>query len=103
MKTKSHKGDELYDLEVLRQTQSPVLWCVVWALPVSRRLMRAWVFPWQQHGSVYRKTGASQVLTSLSPDLPLREQLQVSVAGLWEAEKLLREVVGKKGSEPCRS
>ncbi|XP_058411223.1 xylulose kinase isoform X2 [Diceros bicornis minor] len=30
----------------------------------------------QQHGSVYWKTGASQVLTSLSPDLPLREQLQ---------------------------
>ncbi|KAI4532135.1 hypothetical protein MG293_017400 [Ovis ammon polii] len=30
----------------------------------------------QQHGSVYWKTGASQVLTSLSPGLPLREQLQ---------------------------
>ncbi|XP_044610767.1 xylulose kinase isoform X1 [Equus asinus] len=30
----------------------------------------------QQHGSVYWKTGASQVLTSLSPNLPLHEQLQ---------------------------
>uniref|UniRef100_A0A452FYZ6 Xylulose kinase n=1 Tax=Capra hircus TaxID=9925 RepID=A0A452FYZ6_CAPHI len=30
----------------------------------------------QQHGSVYWKTGASQVLTSLSPDLLLHEQLQ---------------------------
>ena len=30
MKTKSHKGDELCDLEVLRQAQSPVLWRVVW-------------------------------------------------------------------------
>lgn len=52
---------------------------------------------------MYWKTGASQVLTSLSPDILLHEQLQVTVAGLWEAEKLLREVVGKKGSEPCRS
>ncbi|XP_059965634.1 xylulose kinase isoform X2 [Mesoplodon densirostris] len=30
----------------------------------------------QQHGSVYWKAGASQVLTSLSPDLLLHEQLQ---------------------------
>uniref|UniRef100_A0A673TX84 Xylulose kinase n=2 Tax=Suricata suricatta TaxID=37032 RepID=A0A673TX84_SURSU len=30
----------------------------------------------QQHGSVYWKAGASQVLTSLSPDLPLHKQLQ---------------------------
>ncbi|XP_057347288.1 xylulose kinase isoform X3 [Manis pentadactyla] len=30
----------------------------------------------QQHGSVYWKVGASQVLTSLLPDLPLHEQLQ---------------------------
>ncbi|XP_053456820.1 xylulose kinase isoform X1 [Nycticebus coucang] len=30
----------------------------------------------QQHGSIYWKTGASQVLTSLSPDLPLHQQLQ---------------------------
>nr|XP_036870050.1 xylulose kinase isoform X1 [Manis javanica] len=30
----------------------------------------------QQHGSVYWKVGASQVLTNLSPDLPLHEQLQ---------------------------
>ncbi|XP_037703328.1 xylulose kinase isoform X3 [Choloepus didactylus] len=30
----------------------------------------------QQHGSVYWKTGASQVLTSLSPDLLLHQQLQ---------------------------
>ncbi|XP_057561693.1 xylulose kinase isoform X4 [Hippopotamus amphibius kiboko] len=30
----------------------------------------------QQHGSVYWKAGASQVLTSLSPDRPLHEQLQ---------------------------
>ncbi|XP_043741521.1 xylulose kinase isoform X2 [Cervus elaphus] len=41
----------------------------------------------QQHGSVYWKTGAGQVLTSLSPDLPLREQLQacfsVSDCPVW--------------------
>ncbi|XP_037004104.2 xylulose kinase isoform X1 [Artibeus jamaicensis] len=30
----------------------------------------------QQHGSIYWKAGASRVLTSLSPDLPLHEQLQ---------------------------
>ncbi|XP_039699223.1 xylulose kinase isoform X3 [Pteropus medius] len=30
----------------------------------------------QQHGSVYWKVGASQVLKGLSPDLPLHEQLQ---------------------------
>nr|XP_058144758.1 xylulose kinase isoform X2 [Dasypus novemcinctus] len=30
----------------------------------------------QQHGSVFWKAGASQVLTSLSPDLPLGQQLQ---------------------------
>ncbi|OWK02501.1 XYLB, partial [Cervus elaphus hippelaphus] len=40
-----------------------------------------------QHGSVYWKTGAGQVLTSLSPDLPLREQLQacfsVSDCPVW--------------------
>ncbi|KAM5313384.1 xylulose kinase isoform 2-T2 [Glossophaga mutica] len=30
----------------------------------------------QQHGSIYWKAGARQVLTSLSPDLPLCEQLQ---------------------------
>ncbi|XP_073887804.1 xylulose kinase isoform X18 [Macaca fascicularis] len=30
----------------------------------------------QQHGSIYWKTGAQQALTSLSPDLPLHQQLQ---------------------------
>ncbi|XP_076985893.1 xylulose kinase isoform X2 [Tamandua tetradactyla] len=30
----------------------------------------------QQHGSVYWKEGASQVLTNLSPDLPLHQQLE---------------------------
>ncbi|XP_042812968.1 xylulose kinase isoform X2 [Panthera tigris] len=30
----------------------------------------------QQHGSIYWKAGASQVLRSLSPDLPLHKQLQ---------------------------
>ncbi|XP_039093150.1 xylulose kinase isoform X4 [Hyaena hyaena] len=37
---------------------------------------RAWLLSHQQHGSVYWKAGASQVLTSLSPDLPLHKQLQ---------------------------
>ncbi|KAG8521537.1 Xylulose kinase, partial [Galemys pyrenaicus] len=41
----------------------------------------------QQHGSVYWKTGASRVLTSLSPDLPLHKQLQacfsVSSSPVW--------------------
>lgn len=46
-------------------------------------------FPSQQHGSVYWKAGANQVLTSLTPDLLLREQLQVTVTVLWESEKLL--------------
>ncbi|XP_039093148.1 xylulose kinase isoform X2 [Hyaena hyaena] len=42
---------------------------------------RAWLLSHQQHGSVYWKAGASQVLTSLSPDLPLHKQLQPSVDG----------------------
>ncbi|XP_012590318.1 PREDICTED: xylulose kinase isoform X4 [Condylura cristata] len=41
----------------------------------------------QQHGSVYWKTGASKVLTSLSPDLPLYKQLQacfsISSSPVW--------------------
>ena len=52
---------------------------------------------------MYWKTGAGQVLTRLSPDLPLREQLQVTMAGLWEAEELLWEVAGKKGPQLRRS
>ncbi|XP_047626230.1 xylulose kinase isoform X2 [Phacochoerus africanus] len=41
----------------------------------------------QQHGSVYWKAGANQVLTSLTPDLLLREQLQacfsISDSPVW--------------------
>ncbi|GAB5576957.1 xylulose kinase isoform X1 [Prionailurus iriomotensis] len=41
----------------------------------------------QQHGSVYWKAGASQVLRSLSPDLPLHKQLQacfsISDSPVW--------------------
>uniref|UniRef100_A0A8D1Q2Q7 Xylulose kinase n=1 Tax=Sus scrofa TaxID=9823 RepID=A0A8D1Q2Q7_PIG len=44
-------------------------------------------FPSQQHGSVYWKAGANQVLTSLTPDLLLREQLQacfsISDSPVW--------------------
>uniref|UniRef100_G1R015 Xylulose kinase n=1 Tax=Nomascus leucogenys TaxID=61853 RepID=G1R015_NOMLE len=36
----------------------------------------------QQHGSIYWKVGAQQALTSLSPDLLLHQQLQVTVATL---------------------
>ncbi|XP_064133568.1 xylulose kinase isoform X1 [Loxodonta africana] len=41
----------------------------------------------QQHGSVYWKAGASQALTSLSPDLPLHQQLEacfsISDSPVW--------------------
>ncbi|KAM9680873.1 xylulose kinase isoform 1-T1 [Dama dama] len=44
----------------------------------------------QQHGSVYWKTGAGQVLTSLSPDLQLREQLQrISLVSSFAASLFL--------------
>lgn len=62
--------------------------CVVWGLSVlsvspeacdTCGLMSVYLaFPGQQHGSIYWKAGASRVLTSLSPDLPLHEQLQVT-------------------------
>jgi hypothetical protein len=44
------------------------------------------VFPLQQHGSVYWKTGASLALSSLSPALPLHQQLQVRM--FCESNKL---------------
>nr|KAF6311470.1 xylulokinase [Myotis myotis] len=64
---------------------SPVLMWVQ-ALDILLEKMRASGFDFsrvlalsgagQQHGSIYWKAGASRVLTSLSPDLPLHEQLQ---------------------------
>lgn len=82
-----------------KQAWSPVLWRVAGRLSVSpggcdtqqcvASQLCTWVSLRQQHGSVYWKAGASRVLTSLSPALPLRGQLQVSVARSRESEKLL--------------